>query len=102
MVKGVKSSGKVSYFLALFPYILLITLLVRACTLPGAWNGIVYFLKPQWDQLLNPKVWYNAVTQVFFSLAVCFGPLIMYSSYNKFGHNLYRYKKQKVIFKIRL
>jgi len=90
LVKGVKSSGKASYVLAIFPYIVLSILLVRALTLPGSLNGIKYFLTPQWDQLLNPKVWYAAVTQVFFSLSVCFGNIIMYSSYNKFGHNVYR------------
>ena len=90
LVKGVKSSGKASYVLAIFPYIVLGILLTRALTLEGAINGIVFFLKPQWDQILNPKVWYAAVTQVFFSLSVCFGNIIMYSSYNKFNHNVYR------------
>lgn len=36
------------------------------------------------------QVWYAAVTQVFFSLSVCFGNIIMYSSYNKFTHNIKR------------
>lgn len=90
LIKGVKSSGKVSYVLAIFPYFVLSILLVRALTLPGAFNGIKYFLSPQWDKILEPKVWYAAVTQVFFSLSVCFGNIIMYSSYNKFSHNVYR------------
>lgn len=30
------------------------------------------------------------MTQCFFSLAVGFGNLIMFSSFNKFGHNVYR------------
>lgn len=90
IVRGVKSSGKASYFLAIFPYIVLGILLIRAVTLPGAGKGMLYFIQPQWDQLLNPQVWYAAVTQVFFSLSVCFGNIIMYSSYNKFGHNVYR------------
>ncbi|XP_055596215.1 sodium-dependent nutrient amino acid transporter 1-like isoform X1 [Uranotaenia lowii] len=90
LIKGVKSSGKASYFLALFPYVVITILLVRACTLPGAVNGIIYFLKPQWDKILDPKVWYAAVTQCFFSLSICFGNIIMYSSYNKFRHNVYR------------
>ncbi|XP_049289146.1 sodium-dependent nutrient amino acid transporter 1-like isoform X2 [Anopheles funestus] len=90
LIKGVKSSGKASYFLALFPYVVMTVLLVRACTLPGAVDGIVYFLKPQWDKIYDPKVWYAAVTQCFFSLSICFGNIIMYSSYNKFRHNVYR------------
>ncbi|XP_058119007.1 sodium-dependent nutrient amino acid transporter 1-like isoform X2 [Anopheles ziemanni] len=90
LIKGVKSSGKASYFLALFPYVVMTVLLIRACTLPGAIDGIVYFLKPQWDKIYDPKVWYAAVTQCFFSLSICFGNIIMYSSYNKFRHNVYR------------
>lgn len=54
--RGVKSSGKCSYFLALFPYVIMIALLVRAITLEGAMKGIVFFLKPQWHELINPKV----------------------------------------------
>ena len=90
LVKGVKSSGKASYVLAIFPYVVLSILLARALTLPGAMNGVKYFLAPQWNKILDPKVWYAAVTQCFFSLSVCFGHVIMYSSYNKFGHNVYR------------
>ncbi|XP_017000599.3 sodium-dependent nutrient amino acid transporter 1 [Drosophila takahashii] len=90
IIRGVKSSGKAAYVLALFPYVVMFILLVRALTLPGAYEGVMYFLTPQWEKLLEPEVWYNAVTQVFFSLAVCFGVIIMYSSYNRFGHNVYR------------
>ena len=56
IIRGVKSSGKVSYFLAIFPYIVMIILLIRACTLDGAVDGILYFIRPQWGELLNPKV----------------------------------------------
>lgn len=56
LIRGVKSSGKASYFLALFPYVVLICLLIRGCTLPGAVGGIIFFITPQWSELLNPKV----------------------------------------------
>ncbi|KAH8393523.1 hypothetical protein KR200_004126 [Drosophila serrata] len=88
--RGVKSSGKASYFLAIFPYVIMGVLLVRAVTLPGSLDGIYYFIKPQWGKILDPKVWYAAVTQCFYSLSVCFGNIIMYSSFNKFGHNVHR------------
>ncbi|KAH8325069.1 hypothetical protein KR074_005171 [Drosophila pseudoananassae] len=88
--RGVKSSGKASYFLAIFPYIIMGVLLVRAVTLPGSIDGIYYFIKPQWGKILDPKVWYAAVTQCFYSLSVCFGNIIMYASFNKFGHNVHR------------
>ncbi|XP_030370820.1 sodium-dependent nutrient amino acid transporter 1 isoform X1 [Scaptodrosophila lebanonensis] len=90
LVRGIKSSGKAAYFLGIFPYVVLVVLLLRAVTLPGAINGIIYFFKPQWRELLNPLVWYAAVTQVFFSLAICFGTLITYASYNNFNRNVYK------------
>ena len=88
--KGVASSGKVAYFTAIFPYVILITLLVRGLTLDGAIEGIMFYITPKWSELLNPKVWYAAVTQSFFSLATGFGALTTYSSYNDFRHNSYR------------
>lgn len=33
IMRGVKSSGKAAYFLALFPYVVLFVLLIRAVTL---------------------------------------------------------------------
>jgi len=56
IVRGVKSSGKAAYFLALFPYVVMITLLIRGVTLPGAVDGILFFITPQWDKLLDPVV----------------------------------------------
>lgn len=56
MIKGVKSSGKVAYFLAIFPYVVLVTLLIRAVTLEGSWNGIKYFITPNFKKLLEPQV----------------------------------------------
>uniref|UniRef100_A0A1A9WAV7 Transporter n=1 Tax=Glossina brevipalpis TaxID=37001 RepID=A0A1A9WAV7_9MUSC len=88
--RGVKSSGKAAYFLAIFPYMVLIALLIRSVTLEGAKDGILFFLEPNWSELLNLKVWKEAVVQCFFSLAVGLGPVIMFSSYNKFDHNIYR------------
>ncbi|XP_050671242.1 sodium-dependent nutrient amino acid transporter 1-like [Leptidea sinapis] len=88
--RGVKSSGKASYFLALFPYIVMIILLITTLTLSGSGNGILFFITPQWDKLLELNVWYSAVTQVFFSLSVCTGAIIMFSSYNGFRQNVYR------------
>ncbi|KAL0841250.1 hypothetical protein ABMA28_014976 [Loxostege sticticalis] len=90
VARGVKSSGKAAYFLAIFPYIVMIILLIRAVTLEGAGTGILYFLTPQWSKILEVGVWYAAVTQVFFSLSVCSGALIMFSSYNGFRQNVYR------------
>lgn len=88
--RGVKSSGKASYFLALFPYVVLLILLIRAVTLDGAVDGIMFFLTPKWEKLLDAKVWYAAVTQVFYSLSVCFGSIVSFSSFNRFTNNVHR------------
>jgi solute carrier family 6 (neurotransmitter transporter, glycine) member 5/9 len=56
LIRGVQSSGKAAYFLALFPYVVLLILLGRGASLPGAVDGILYFITPQWDMLLSPKV----------------------------------------------
>ncbi|KAF7488279.1 Sodium-dependent nutrient amino acid transporter 1 [Sarcoptes scabiei] len=90
LIKGITSLGKVAYFTAIFPYVILMTLLIVSLTQEGALNGILYFFRPNFQKLLDPIVWYRAVEQSFFSLAVCFGSLIMYSSYNNFSNNVGR------------
>lgn len=44
--------------------------------------------------LMNTKfvqqVWFAAVSQVFFSISVCLGLIIMFASFNRFEQNIYR------------
>ena len=82
--KSVKTTGKVVMFTATFPYILLIAFVIRGCTLPGAMNGINYFIQPQWDKMLESKVWIYAAAQVFNSVGIAFGCLVAFASYNPF------------------
>uniref|UniRef100_A0A3Q1CU20 Transporter n=1 Tax=Amphiprion ocellaris TaxID=80972 RepID=A0A3Q1CU20_AMPOC len=86
--KGVKSTGKVVYFTALFPYVILIALLINNVQLPGATDGITYFIVPEWDKLRSVDVWVNAAAQIFNSIGIGFGSLLAMSSYNSFNNNI--------------
>ncbi len=78
---GLGRVGKVLLYTVPLPVILVIILLVRGVTLPGAAEGLNYYLSPEWSKLLNPQVWLAAYAQVFFSLSIGFATMIAYSSF---------------------
>lgn len=90
MVQGITSSGKIVYVTAIFPYVVLIIFFFRGITLHGAYCGVMHFFTPRWELLLDPVVWLEAGTQIFFSLGLAFGGLIAFSSYNPANNNCYR------------
>uniref|UniRef100_A0A3Q3K2Q1 Transporter n=1 Tax=Monopterus albus TaxID=43700 RepID=A0A3Q3K2Q1_MONAL len=88
IIRGIKSTGKVVYFTATFPYVVLFIYLIRGITLHGAINGVKYMFTPKMEQLANPTTWINAATQIFFSLGLGFGSLIAFASYNQYNNNI--------------
>ncbi|XP_077058545.1 sodium- and chloride-dependent GABA transporter 2-like [Siphateles boraxobius] len=88
--KGVKSTGKVVYFTATFPYVMLLVLLIRGLTLPGALQGVVFYLYPKPALLADSQVWMEAGAQIVFSYSLSVGTLTVLGSYNKYNNNCYR------------
>uniref|UniRef100_A0A674CVJ3 Transporter n=1 Tax=Salmo trutta TaxID=8032 RepID=A0A674CVJ3_SALTR len=89
-IRGIETIGKAVYVTATFPYLVLTIFLVRALTLPGSSEGLMYLFTPDWEILKDPQVWLDAATQIFFSLSVAFGGLISFSSYNSQKNNCER------------
>jgi len=78
---GIKRVGRVVMVTVPLPVILLAILVFRGMTLPGAIEGIRFYLTPDFSRLLDPKAWLAAYSQIFFSLSLGFGILIAYASY---------------------
>lgn len=83
VIKGVQSAGKVVYFTAIFPYIVLSALLIRAVALDGAIEGIYFYMSPDFGRLLSPGVWGDASSQIFYSFGLACGSLVTFASYSK-------------------
>ncbi|KAF0289306.1 Sodium- and chloride-dependent glycine transporter 2 [Amphibalanus amphitrite] len=80
---------QVVYVTATVPYAFLIAILAYGCTLPGAIDGVKFFFIPDWEKLKDINVWQKAAEQMFFSLSVSWGGIIMFGSYNKFNNKVH-------------
>ncbi|XP_034972302.1 sodium-dependent proline transporter isoform X2 [Zootoca vivipara] len=90
MLKGIHSSGKVVYFTATFPYVVIVVLIIRGATLEGSIEGVRFYLSADWSRLSSAQVWNDAASQIFYSLGIGFGGLLSMASYNKFDNNVIR------------
>ena len=61
-------------------FIILVVLIIRSVTLPGAGAGLEFYLKPDFSKL-NGEAILAAVGQGFFSLSLGMGAMITYGSY---------------------
>ena len=82
MYKGIRKGIEIACRITLPILMLLIVILViRGATLPGAVDGLEFLFKPDWGALKDPSVWVAAYGQIFFSLSVGFAIMVSYSSY---------------------
>jgi NSS family neurotransmitter:Na+ symporter len=76
--KGIERACKI-FMPALF--LLTLVLVFWGCSLPGAGDGLKFYLKPDWSKLKDVTVWTSAYGQIFFTLSIGFGIMIAYASY---------------------
>eukprot|EP00929_Paragymnodinium_shiwhaense_P059041 TRINITY_DN29558_c0_g1_i1.p1 TRINITY_DN29558_c0_g1~~TRINITY_DN29558_c0_g1_i1.p1 ORF type:complete len:639 (-),score=145.59 TRINITY_DN29558_c0_g1_i1:322-2238(-) len=88
---GKKILEKVTWVTVVGPIVLLIVLLVRTAFLPGAAEGVAFYIfKFDAAQLADPEVWAIACGQILFSLSPGFGTAITMSSFTKKTEDVYR------------
>ncbi|MFP4374512.1 MAG: sodium-dependent transporter [Spirochaetaceae bacterium] len=76
--QGIERANKI--FMPLLIVMLLI-ILIRGVTLPGAAGGLEMLFKPDFSKILDGGVWVAAYGQIFFTLSIAFAIMITYSSY---------------------
>ncbi len=65
-------------------FAILIILVVRAVTLPGASAGLAFYLKPDFGRMIDQGLWtvvYAAMGQAFFTLSIGVGSMAIFGSY---------------------
>ncbi|GGJ89933.1 transporter [Lentibacillus kapialis] len=76
--KGIEMANRI--FIPTLVVVFLI-IVIRAVTLPGAFEGLNTFFTPDFGALADPDVWVAAYGQIFFSMSIAFAIMITYSSY---------------------
>lgn len=66
---------------------MILALLIKAVGLEGASDGIEYFFTPDLSMMSKLKTWFEAFTQMFFSLTLGFGTMILFGSLNPLFFN---------------
>lgn len=79
--KGVSSVEKMVLVTVTVPWVLIILFVVNGFTLPGAMDGLAFYLMPDFAKLLDPDVWIAAFGQIFYTLSLAMAIMIAYASY---------------------
>ena len=82
LIRGVQAGiERVTKTLMPALFALLLILAIKAVTLPGAGEGLAYYLRPDFSRLFDPSVINAALGQAFFSLSLGMGTMLTYGSY---------------------
>ncbi len=89
IILGGVSGGIEKYSKILMPglFVMMILLVIRAVTLDGAWEGIKWYLTPDFSKITTKTI-ASAMGQVFFTLSVGMSGMVTYSSYLSKKENL--------------
>jgi neurotransmitter:Na+ symporter, NSS family len=88
VVKGVSGGiEKASKILMPILFFLIILVILRSVTLPGAGEGIKYYLTPDFTKI-NSNTILAALGQAFFSLSIGWGIMVTYGSYLPKSQNI--------------
>ncbi|MFU9855902.1 sodium-dependent transporter [Campylobacter coli] len=85
IIDGIEKSVK---FLMPLLFICLILVVGRNLSLEGAINGVKFYLTPDFDKILSPKLLIDVLGQVFFALSLGFGVMITLSSHLSKNENM--------------
>lgn len=79
--KGVE---RISVFMMSGLFLILIILVIRSVTLPGAGEGLSFYLLPDFNRMVEKGLWdsiYAAMGQAFFTLSIGIGSMAIFGSY---------------------
>lgn len=83
IIAGVeKGIEKLSKYVMPALLIMIIGIICYEMTMPGIWDGVTYYLRPDVDEFGSDTV-LGAIGQAFYSISISMGILITYGSYSK-------------------
>ncbi len=83
VVRGVSAIEKAAKVLMPSLLVLILILVVRAVTLPGAADGMAFLFSIDWDALKDARIWIEALTQNAWDTGAGWGLAICYAAYQR-------------------
>ena len=81
VARGVTAIERVAKVMMPTLIVLVIILAIRAVTLPGAGDGLVYLFTVDWARLANANLWVQALTQNAWDTGAGWGLVLCYAAY---------------------